>query len=243
MIPYRQVFLPALIVPLITLAACGTDEAGATTFVLTFSNISSPGALPLSDGSATDVVYAPGAWAVFEEGGSLFSEGEAATEGLEELAEDGNNIPLVVAADDFPRVTAVGTYGQMDEGTYEENPIGPGVSVDLEITGSPGQVLSFASMFVQSNDVFVAPAAGSIPLFDETGHANSGDVTEQLAFFDTGTEVNEEPGLGANQAPRQSEAGAGVVETGTVTRFSGTDAAGFAYPALNATFRLTITAR
>lgn len=235
------VAVPALI---ISLTACGTDDqSGATTFAVTLTNVSAPGDLPLGDGEATDVVLAPGVWGIFEAGGTLFTTGEAASTGLTHLAEDGNNLTLVVAADDFPLVDGVGTFGQVDEGvSYEENPIGPGVAVTFEVLAGPGQVLSFATMFAQSNDIFVAPAEGSIPLFDAAGLPRSGELTDEFSYFDAGTEVNEEPGSGPNQAPRQSEAGAGEDEGGAVTPFLGTDAAGFTYPSIAAAIAVTIAA-
>ena len=37
-------------------------------------------------------------------------------------------------------------------------------------------------------------------------------MTAQLSLWDAGTEVNEEPGLGPNQGPRQKTPDAGVAE-------------------------------
>ena len=37
-------------------------------------------------------------------------------------------------------------------------------------------------------------------------------MTAQLSLWDAGTEVNEEPGLGPNQGPRQATPDAGVAE-------------------------------
>ena len=64
--------------------------------------------------------------------------------------------------------------------------------------------LSFATMFVPSNDLFFAPDENGIPLFDETGMPKAGDATQYLMLWDAGTEENQEPGVGANQAQRQS---------------------------------------
>ncbi|MEM6957988.1 MAG: spondin domain-containing protein, partial [Myxococcota bacterium] len=61
-----------------------------------------------------------------------------------------------------------------------------------------------ATMFVQSNDVFIGPDEAGIPLFDAAGAPISGDITDQVVLWDVGSEANEAPGSGPNQAPRQS---------------------------------------
>ena len=43
-----------------------------------------------------------------------------------------------------------------------------------------------------------------------------GDVTYQIMLWDADTEVNEEPGFGLNQAPRQSAPKTGPAEKGPV---------------------------
>lgn len=72
------------------------------------------------------------------------------------------------------------------------------------VTASPGDRLQFATMFVQSNDLFFAPRDGGIALFDTGGRAMHGKVTTRVALFDAGTEVNQPPGSGRDQAPRQA---------------------------------------
>jgi hypothetical protein len=42
----------------------------------------------------------------------------------------------------------------------------------------------------------------------------AGDITSQILLWDAGTEVNEEPGLGPNQAPLQPAPNTGPVEHG-----------------------------
>ena len=59
-------------------------------------------------------------------------------------------------------------------------------------------------MYVQSNDLFLSPGDTGIALFADDGLPISGDITAQIGLWDAGTEVNEEPGVGANQAPRQA---------------------------------------
>ena len=56
-------------------------------------------------------------------------------------------------------------------------------------------------MFVQSNDLFYAPSDEGIELWTEDGRTE-GDITDQILLWDSGTEVNQEPGSGADQPLR-----------------------------------------
>lgn len=96
--------------------------------------------------------------------------------------------------------------------------IGPGGAYEVSFDATPGSKLSFATMFVHSNDLFYAPDGGGIDLFDDMGVQITGDVTSQVMLWDAGTEVNQEPGLGADQAPRQSGANTGAVDTDNMVR-------------------------
>ena len=91
-------------------------------------------------------------------------------------------------------------------------------------------------MFGQSNDLFFGNANG-IDLFDKDGKPLNGDVTTQFGLWDAGTEVNEEPGVGPNQAPRQKSENTGTSEKKKV----GPVKDGFTYPATTDVLRITIT--
>ena len=94
--------------------------------------------------------------------------------------------------------------------------IGPGGMYSFSFNAGKGHYLSLATMFVQSNDLFYAPAMDGIPLYDGSGNAVTGDMTAMINLWDAGTEVNEEPGAGPNQAPRQSGPNTGMDENGNV---------------------------
>jgi hypothetical protein len=81
-------------------------------------------------------------------------------------------------------------------------------------------------MFVQSNDLFYAPDGGGIALFNEEGVPLDGDITELISLWDAGTEVNQAPGEGADQAPRQSGPNSGDDEMGAIRLVDN----GFTYP-------------
>jgi hypothetical protein len=96
--------------------------------------------------------------------------------------------------------------------------------------------LNVAAMFGQSNDLFYAPKR-AIALFDEGGNPLSGDVTESFLLWDAGTEVNQTPGVGGDQAPRQKSPNTGAEENGVVRPVND----GFAYPNTKDVLRVTIS--
>ena len=61
-------------------------------------------------------------------------------------------------------------------------------------------------------------------------------MTPQIFLWDAGTEVNEEPGLGPNQGPRQMTPEAGVADHKAVAHVSDR----FTYPRTAQVLRLTI---
>lgn len=103
-------------------------------------------------------------------------------------------------------------------GTTEPGGAGPGNKYEFSFTAGPGSKLSFSTMFVKSNDLFYAPSDDGIALF-VNNTAISGDITAQIMLWDAGTEVNEEPGMGANQ-PLNGGGATGTAENGTVREFS-----------------------
>ena len=105
------------------------------------------------------------------------------------------------------------------------------------VTAKPGDRLHFAVMFAQSNDLFIGPRASGIELFDREGRLFSGDATSTLVLWDAGTEVNQPPGAGPDQAPRQAAPNTGADENGVIRVVSD----GFRYPGISDVIRVTIT--
>jgi hypothetical protein len=179
---------------------------------------------------------APGVFTVHASGG-LFTPGETdAGLGLEELAEDGNAGVLGDAVMDLSFVSDSGVFNTPD-GATDPGPALPGSSYSFSFEASPGDRLSFASMFVQSNDLFFAPAADGLALFDSNDDPIDGDITEMVMLWDAGTEVNEAPGLGPNQAPRQSGPDTGDDEGGNVMLVDD----GYSYGLSTTLLRVTVT--
>ena len=177
-------------------------------------------------------LLAPGAWVAQRGGTPLFIDGQPDRgAGLEALAEDGN--PAELAAN-LPRNS--GTF-TTPVGADGPGPLTPGNAYEFTFVARPGDRLSFATMYVQSNDLFLAPGDTGIALFTDDRQPISGDITAQIGLWDAGTEVNEEPGVGANQAPRQAGANTGADEGGTVRLVDD----GFTYPAVADIVRITIS--
>ena len=185
------------------------------------------------EGSTTPL--APGVWAVHHQEDPIFTEGVADRgQGLEALAEDGNPDQLGAALPNQSGVDSSNIFNT-PVGATAPGPLLPGNAYEFTVTAFPSDRLTFATMFVQSNDLFFAPNGAGIAFFNENIPTN-GDVTNQVALWDAGTEVNEEPGNGANQPP----ASGGEEENGTVQLVSNVND-GFTYPAVDATLRVTIT--
>lgn len=189
--------------------------------------------------SGLTVPLSPGAWAVHSSGNPIFSLGVGdAGEGLEALAEDGDPSALGTSLAGKSNVSSSGTF-TMPEGTGSVRPAMPGEAFEFTVSAADGDRLSFATMFAQSNDLFLATPPGGTPLFTN-GDPVDGDVTFEVSLYDAGTEVNEEPGVGPNQAPRQAAPDTGPDESGVVQPIGSVDD-GFDYPLVPSVIEVTIT--
>ena len=108
------------------------------------------------------------------------------------------------------RLANVAPFSQLKSGVFNiragsssPGPLAPGEAYEFTVTAGKGQKLSFATMLGQSNDWFFAPAPGGIELY-QNGNPVSGDVTSQVYLWDVGSEVNEEPAVGAHTGPNQA---------------------------------------
>ncbi len=190
----------------------------------------------ISGESGTPVPLAPGL-AVVHSGLSplFFADMNEPMFGLESLAEDG--IPAMLAetleasAGFSPAVFAV------PDGATDPGPLLPGQSYTVTVDGAVGTYLSFASMYVESNDLFFAPGEAGIPLFDQDGMPTVGDITEQIMLWDAGTEMNEEPGVGENQAPRQASPNTGPADANSTVRLVND---GFTYLPVNELIKVSV---
>jgi hypothetical protein len=157
----------------------------------------------------------PGAYAVHTETGVFFDFASAdRDQGLESLAEDGSPRQLVESLNVRTGVSSAGMFNKV-LGSASPGPAFPGESYEFTIAAGPGDRLSLASMYIESNDLFVAFGDVGVELFSgET--PISGDVSNRLQLWDAGTEVNEISGAGPTQAPRQPAPNIGIEEAGIV---------------------------
>jgi hypothetical protein len=167
---------------------------------------------------------APGLWVVHGESdqGELFHPGQADYgRGLESLAEDGDPAallayyvdPAAMLTEDGEQAN-IGIFG----GVYDDDliPLVPGGLFTFDIEARAGDRLSFASMFGQSNDMFLATTQSGVELFYSSGAPIEGDISDTIYMWDAGTEVNEHLGAGPNQAPRQAAPNSSLDEGGLV---------------------------
>jgi len=119
-------------------------------------------------------------------------------------------------------------------GTFDAIP--PGTSQSFSFNAGKGSYLSFATMFVKSNDLFYGFADTGLALYDANGNAKTGDFTMDLFLWDAGTEVNEMPGTGPNQPMNQSGPNTGVDENGVIHINNDS----FTYPSINNVISINI---
>lgn len=166
-----------LLIPgLLLLQACGGNnnsgpaQPATASFDVTVVNLTN--SQPLS----------PVAVIAHQDGYSTFTVGSAASAGLEEMAEGGDNTILLAEADADPSVSATASGAA---------PIGPAgsevVSFDIPETELPGLRLSVSAMLVNTNDAFSGINAAQV------GDMAVGDVLSTYAIaYDAGTEADTE---------------------------------------------------
>jgi hypothetical protein len=208
-----------------------SNETNAfTTFKVTIHNLGGPQAFPN--------VLSPGIFVVQKKNTTpLFMSGyEDYGEGLEAIAEDGNPDMLMSSLENDPEVRSHGAFTTPVGGSGPA-PAFPGESYEFYVIAKYGDYLNFATMFVQSNDLFIGPKEMGVALFNDKKDPINGDITMYLELWDGGTEVNEEPGVGPNQAPRQSGPDIGEEENGVVRPVDD----GYNYPNLSDIIQITVT--
>ncbi|HEY5958635.1 MAG TPA: spondin domain-containing protein, partial [Polyangiaceae bacterium] len=191
--PTRAIPIPAA---LVDVAVSKTNGA----YSITLTNRSDHGPLmsPLS----------PVFYALHGAGYRYLTAGMPASPGLERLAEEGNSSPLISEATSAGATAAAAGSA----------PFGPGASVTFTVTPTPSlQRLTLAMMIGQTNDCFIGTQPEGVMLVDGSGMPRAADdvasdIRDMLATWDAGTEANEVPGVGPNQAPRQPAANTGPAD-------------------------------
>ena len=210
--------------------------ARQVTFKVRIENVSSPEGQAASDGTRWPFALSPGLYVVNEKGAVLFREGKRAGAGLEAQAEDGSPEGLVKSFRSVNHESARYGIFNTPAGAGMPGPVGPGAAYEFNVSAEPKMKLTLVTMFGQSNDYFYATEQ-PVELFDETGVPLSGDITARFALYDAGTEVNQEAGVGGDQAPRQKGPNTGAAENGVVSRAEGDSF----YAKTARLFRVTVT--
>ena len=205
-----------------------------------------PGVLATTFGDITTipVPLSPGAYAVHTDAVQLYTVGEVASDGIEDIAEDGTPTMLADALDGLDGVSTSAAFGSTPIAPVPDGSLN---SYSFSFDAAPGERLSFATMYIQSNDLYYGFAPDGLALFDGTGNPVSGDVTAQVMLFDAGTEGDQLPGVGLDQAIRQSGPDTGPDGEGSVAlvQDSGSGGSleddGYTYPPVADIIRVTIT--
>jgi len=224
----------ALLLGLFTALPAASAKGKEVKFTVRIENISHKDGQTAKDGSKWPFALSPGLFVVHEREVRLFREGLPAVNGLEAQAEDGNPAELLKVLEGRQHM-GHGVFNT-PVGANAPAPILPGGAYEFSFTAKAGQRPSVITMFGQSNDWFYAPKRQGLDLF-VNGKPLSGDITHEFMLFDAGTEVDEEPGVGPNQAPRQAAPNTGAAENGKVHAVK---TAVFATP-MGELFRVTIT--
>jgi hypothetical protein len=197
-----------------------SPSAQATQFKVRIENISAPDAFTASNGVKWSAGFSPGFWIVHTSTNPIFIDGQAdQSKGLESQAEDGKPDLLVQSLAEQSGIVASGVFNTPN-GANKPAPLEPGGVYEFTVSATPGEHLAFTTMFGQSNDWFYAPGGTGISLFDAQGNPIAGDITPQILLWNAGTEVDQEPGIGSDQAPRQKAENMGTPENGVIHQVS-----------------------
>lgn len=204
-------------------------------FKVRIENVSDNSGLAASDGTKYPFALSPGLFILSNKKMDFFKAGKKADEALERQAEDGS--PEVLAKRLLTRIGSInlGIFNT-PVGAEKPAPILPGGAFEFVFSASEGMRLNLIAMYGQSNDLFYAPE-NAIELFDKNGNPLTGDITDKLMLWDAGTEINQAPGIGGDQAPRQKAANTGAPENGLVAAVKD----GFSYPNTKDVLKVTIT--
>jgi hypothetical protein len=216
-------------------ASAGFAQSMPVQFVVRIENLTTPDQFMASNGVTWSLGFSPGVWMIHAQENPVFTPGELDRgQGLESQAEDGRPATLAESLAASDTVFSNGVFNT-PVGMTEAGPIRPGNVYEFTVVAEPGDKLSFTTMFGQSNDWFYAPTGSGIDLFDNQDNPIQGDVTNQVYLWDVGTEVDQEPGIGSEQGPRQSADNTGTPESEVIQTV---DNSAYAAPAV---MRVTVT--
>jgi len=130
----------------------------------------------------------------------------SSTNGLEQLAEDGNNQVAVAYLEQLGLPVAA---------SQETTPVGPGESLNFTLEVPSGQdfKFGFSTMLVATNDWFISYNNAGFPLWDANNNPVSGvGASSKSYLYDLGTEEDQAVGFGNNQSLRQLGPNTGAID-------------------------------
>jgi Spondin_N len=222
-----------LILSVVGIAAA--NGSNPTKFTIRIENITKPDAFPASNGVKWSLAFSPGLAVVHTDKAPIFTAGKKDRgKGLEAQSEDGNPVMLAKSLEGTKGIKSVAVFNT-PVGAGAAGPITPGAAYEVTISAMPGDRLSLTTMMGQSNDWFYGSEESGIALFKD-GKPISGDITAQIILWDVGTEVDQEPGIGPDQGPRQKGPNTGKAENAVVRKIDD----GKAYSKASDVMRVTI---
>ena len=232
---FSKILIAATVASLGLIGRSMANDAPAR-FTVRIENITKPEAFTASNGTKWSLAFSPGTAIVHTKSAPVFNAGKKdRRKGLEAQAEDGDPSMLAKSLTAAKGIKSV-TVFNIPVGASSPGPTAPGGAYEITVSAIPGDRLSLTLMMGQSNDWFYAPAELGIELF-KNGQPISGDITSQLVMWDAGTEINQEPGIGPDQGPRQKAPNTGKAENGVVRKIDD----GKAYSTASKIMRVTIT--
>lgn len=214
------------------------------TVQLLIENVSTSQTFTSSGGEPIHLALAPGVYATSAALTPFFTPDAPASAPLEALAEAGDPSPMLEALRADPHIERAGLTGDIDNPTYEEDPILPGKSTLLTFTYVPGEErLFFAMMIGNSNDVFLAPRD---PRGLDLERLPEGelDVSALLLWWNAGTEIDEPLGQGMFQPATAPGTESGTPEGGVIHPSALTSSTGERLlPAVEQVVRVKLTRR
>jgi hypothetical protein len=188
-----------------------------TQFTLRIENITKPDEFTASNGVKWSLAFSPGVAVIHTEKAPIFTSGKKdRRQGLEAQSEDGDPSLLAKSLGGKKGIKSV-TVFNTPLGASAPGPITPGAVYEVKVSAMPGDRLSLTLLMGQSNDWFYAPDEAGIELFNNR-KAISGDISTRMMMWNAGTEIDQEPGIGSDQGPRQNAANTGKAENGVVKK-------------------------
>lgn len=195
--------LPVMLLSVVAVLAAATPSVLAqdgTRYSVTIKNLTS--GQPLT----------PALLATHDPAVSVFEVGDAASEGVVQIAENGNLMPLTEALEATDGVHEVVAGGM---------PILPGESATLEILANEGEVLSWVSMLICTNDGFTG--LHGLELSRTTVATNAYEATSEMnteALADIVPPCQALVGVSSN-APGTGMSDPALAEDGVIAAHSG----------------------